>query len=174
MNRVLGEDIEVELLAGDSGFESSRVYEALKARRIAPLIAWRRTTGMDNLADVISERDRIDEGTAHQRLFIKKAPGFIGGLHRSDEIHAEKWSVDVAELGEREHPSESGFERGLSCGDNCLSSGGTRPPAKCGISSGEGGRGIGRSVVVDLMRLFVFVGCYRDVFSLLPWLRGSG
>jgi hypothetical protein len=32
----LGEDIEVELLAGDSGFE------ALEARRIAPLVAWRR------------------------------------------------------------------------------------------------------------------------------------
>ena len=35
LDRVLGEDIEVELLAGDSGFESRRVFEALEARRMA-------------------------------------------------------------------------------------------------------------------------------------------
>ena len=35
LDQVLGEDIEVELLAGDSGFESRRVFEALEARRMA-------------------------------------------------------------------------------------------------------------------------------------------
>ena len=32
LDKVLGEDIEVELLAGDSGFESRRVLDALEAR----------------------------------------------------------------------------------------------------------------------------------------------
>lgn len=39
LDQVLEEDIEVELLAGDSGFESRRVFEVLEARKMAPLVA---------------------------------------------------------------------------------------------------------------------------------------
>jgi len=83
LDKVLGEDIEVELLAGDSGFESRRVFEALEARRIAPLVAWRRMKGRVNPADVLSVRDRIDvEGPEYKRVVYKRlralVEGFIG------------------------------------------------------------------------------------------------
>jgi hypothetical protein len=83
LDQVLGEDIEVELLAGDSGFEARRVFEALEDRRIAPLVAWRRLKGRDNPVDVLSVRDRIDvEGPEYKRVIYKRlralVEGFIG------------------------------------------------------------------------------------------------
>ena len=83
LDQVLGEDIEVELLAGDSGFEARRVFEALEDRRIAPLVAWRRMKGRDNPVDVLSVRDRIDvEGPEYKRVIYKRlralVEGFIG------------------------------------------------------------------------------------------------
>ena len=83
LDKVIGEDIEVELLAGDSGFESRRVFDALEARRMAPLVAWRRMKGRDNPADVLTVKDRIDvEGPEYKRLIYKRlralVEGFIG------------------------------------------------------------------------------------------------
>jgi len=83
LDRVLGEDIELELLAGDSGFESRRVFEALEARRMASLVAWRRMKGRENPADVLTVKDRIDvEGPEHKRVIYKRlralVEGFIG------------------------------------------------------------------------------------------------
>jgi len=83
LDRVLGEDSEVELLAGDSGFEARRVFEALEDRRIAPLVAWRRMKGRENPSDVLSVRDRIDvEGPEYMRVVYKRlralVEGFIG------------------------------------------------------------------------------------------------
>ena len=77
LDKVLGEDIEVELLAGDSGFE------AREDRRMAPLIAWRRMKSRENPADVLTVRDRIDvEGPEHKRVIYKRlralVEGFIG------------------------------------------------------------------------------------------------
>jgi hypothetical protein len=83
LDRVLGEDLEVELLAGDSGFESRRVFEALEARRMAPLVAWRSMRGRENPPDVLTVRDRIDvEGPEWMRAVYKRlravVEGFIG------------------------------------------------------------------------------------------------
>ena len=83
LDKVLGEDIELELLAGDSGFEARRVFEALEARRMGSLIAWRRLKGRNNPADVLSVRDRIDvEGPEYKRVVYKRlralVEGFIG------------------------------------------------------------------------------------------------
>ena len=83
LDRVIGEDIELELLAGDSGFESSRVFDALDARKVEGLIAWRRMKGRENPPDVLSVRDRIDvEGPEHKRVVYKRlravVEGFIG------------------------------------------------------------------------------------------------
>ncbi len=82
-DKVLGEDIELELIAGDSGFEARRVFEALGARRMAPLVAWRRMKGRDNPADVLTVKDRIDvEGPEYKRVIYKRlralVEGFIG------------------------------------------------------------------------------------------------
>ena len=83
LDKVLGEDIVVELLAGYSGFEARRVFEVLEDRRIAPLIAWRRMKGRDNPVDMLSVRDRIDvEGPEYKRVIYKRlralVEGFIG------------------------------------------------------------------------------------------------
>jgi hypothetical protein len=83
LDRVLGEDIEVELLAGDSGFESRRVFEALEARKVSSLVAWRRMRGRENPPDVLTIRERIDvEGPEHKRVVYKRlravVEGFIG------------------------------------------------------------------------------------------------
>jgi len=83
LDRVLGEDLEVELLAGDSGFESRRVFDALEARRMAPLVAWRRMRGRENSPDVLTVKDRIDvEGPEWMRAVYKRlravVEGFIG------------------------------------------------------------------------------------------------
>jgi hypothetical protein len=83
LDRVLGEDIEVELLAGDSGFESRRVFDALEARRMASLVAWRRMKRRVNPPDVLTVKDRIDvEGPDYKRVVYKRlravVEGFIG------------------------------------------------------------------------------------------------
>ena len=83
LDRVLGDDIELELLAGDSGFESSRVFDALDARKVEGLIAWRRMRGRVNPPDVLTVKDRIDvEGPEYKRVVYKRlravVEGFIG------------------------------------------------------------------------------------------------
>jgi hypothetical protein len=72
LDRLLGEDIEVELVAGDSQFESGPVFDALQARKIGSVIAWRRLKGRENPSDVLSVKDRIDvEGPEHLRVIYK-------------------------------------------------------------------------------------------------------
>jgi hypothetical protein len=72
LDRLLGEDIEVELLAGDSQFESGEVFDALNSRKISGVIPWRRLKGRENPEDVLSVKDRIDvEGPEHLRVIYK-------------------------------------------------------------------------------------------------------
>lgn len=72
LDRLLGEDIEVELVAGDSQFESSQVFDALNARKIGGVIPWRRLKGRENPSNVLSVKDRIDvEGPEHLRVVYK-------------------------------------------------------------------------------------------------------
>ena len=42
LDRLLGEDIEVELAVGDSQFESKHVFDAFEARKMSSIVAWRR------------------------------------------------------------------------------------------------------------------------------------
>ena len=73
LDRVLGEDIEVELLAGDSQFESEEVFDGLNLRKISSVIPWRRVKGRENPSDVLSVKDRIDvEGPEHLRVIYKR------------------------------------------------------------------------------------------------------
>jgi hypothetical protein len=72
LDRLLGENIEVELLAGDSQFESEQVFDALNSRKISGVIPWRRLEGRENPQDVLSVKDRIDvEGPEHLRVIYK-------------------------------------------------------------------------------------------------------
>ena len=72
LDRLLGEDIEVELVAGDSQFESEQVFDVLNSRKIAGIIPWRRLEGRENPPCVLSVKERIDvEGPEHLRVVYK-------------------------------------------------------------------------------------------------------
>jgi hypothetical protein len=72
LGRLLGEDMEVELVAGDSQFESEQVFDALNARKVSGVIPWRRLKGRVNPSDMLSVKDRIDvEGPEHLRVVYK-------------------------------------------------------------------------------------------------------
>jgi hypothetical protein len=60
LDKLLGEDIEVELAAADNQFESEQVFDSLRARRISNIIAWRRLRGRVNPPGVLTVKDRID------------------------------------------------------------------------------------------------------------------
>ena len=73
LDRLLGEDIEVELLAGDSQFESQPVLWTLKERKISSVIAWRHYEARENPPDVLTVKGRLDvEGPEHLRVIYKQ------------------------------------------------------------------------------------------------------
>lgn len=83
LDRVLGESIEVELVAGDSQFESPQIFELLEGLRIGHVIPWRRMRRRVNPPSVLSVKDRIDvEGPEHLRCAYHRlrapAEGLIG------------------------------------------------------------------------------------------------
>jgi len=78
MDKILGEDIEVELVAGDSKFESEQVFFSLQERQIANVIAWRRLRGHENPFDVLTVKDRIDvEGPEYLRVLYKRLRAMV-------------------------------------------------------------------------------------------------
>ena len=78
MDKILGEDIEVELVAGDSQFESEQVFCSLEARQIVNVIAWRRLRGRENPSDVLTVKDRIDvEGPDYLRVLYKRLRAMV-------------------------------------------------------------------------------------------------
>jgi hypothetical protein len=73
LDKLLGDDIEVELVAGDSQFESEQVFDALNAKKVGNIIPWRRLKGRVNPSSVLSVKDRIDvEGPEHLRVIYKR------------------------------------------------------------------------------------------------------
>jgi hypothetical protein len=83
MNKVLGESIEVELVAGDSQFESPQIFGLLEGLRIGHVIPWRRMRRRVNPPHVLSVKDRIAvEGPEHLRCVYHRlrapAEGLIG------------------------------------------------------------------------------------------------
>jgi hypothetical protein len=83
LDKVLGESIEVELIAGDSQFESSDVFSLLESHQMGYVIPWRRLKRRENPSGVLSVRDRIDvEGPEYLRSVYHRlrapAEGFIG------------------------------------------------------------------------------------------------
>ena len=71
--KVLGECIEVELLAGDSQLESQAIFDLLDELKISHIIAWRKLKGRVNPPYVLSVKDRIDvEGPDWMRVVYKR------------------------------------------------------------------------------------------------------
>lgn len=82
LDKVLGEDIEVELVAADSQFESEEVFDILRTKRIINIIPWRRLKGRINPSDVLSVKDRIDvEGPEHLRVVYKRLRAMVESLN---------------------------------------------------------------------------------------------
>ncbi len=76
--RVLGECIEVELLAADSQFESQAVFYLLDSLKIDHIIAWRRLKSRENPADVLTVKDRIDvEGPEWKKRIYKRLRAMV-------------------------------------------------------------------------------------------------
>ena len=79
---VLGEDLEVELIAGDSQLESQAIFDILQARKICSLIAWRRMPGRVNPPDVLTVKDRIDvEGPDYRHIPYKRLRAAVEGFN---------------------------------------------------------------------------------------------
>jgi len=78
---VLGECIEVELLAGDSQFESQMIFSLLESRKMSHVIPGRRLKRRVNPAEVLSVKDRIDvEGPEHLRCVYHRLRAPTEGL----------------------------------------------------------------------------------------------
>ena len=79
---MLGEYIEVELLAADSQFESQGIFELLDSLKIGHIIAWRRLKRRVNPADVLSVKDRIDvEGPEWKKRIYKRLRAVVEGFN---------------------------------------------------------------------------------------------
>jgi len=82
LDRVLGEDLEVELAVGDSQLESPRVFECLEERKMGHIIVWRRLKGRDNPPDVLTVKDRIDvEGPEYLRCIYQRLKAMSESLN---------------------------------------------------------------------------------------------
>ncbi len=82
LDRVLGEDLEVELAVGDSQLESSRVFECLEERKIGHIIVWRRLKGRHNPPNILTVKDRISvEGPEHLRCIYQRLKAMSESLN---------------------------------------------------------------------------------------------
>ncbi len=81
LDKVLGESFQVELVAGDSQFESSEIFGLLESRKLSHVIPWRRLKRRSNPPDVLSVKDRIDvEGPEHLRSVYHRLRAPTEGL----------------------------------------------------------------------------------------------
>jgi hypothetical protein len=114
LDRVLGEDLEVELLAGDSQFESQAVFDLLESLKISSIIAWRRLKGRENPPDVLTVKDRIDvEGPEWKRAIYKRLRAVVGGVQRQGEEQVGLRAAHMAGITERLYPCGSVVDGGL-------------------------------------------------------------
>jgi len=82
LHKVLGESIEVELLAGDSQLESQAIFDLLDELKMSHVIAWRRMKGRVNPPEVLSVKDRIDvEGPEWKKAVYKRLRAVVEGLN---------------------------------------------------------------------------------------------
>jgi hypothetical protein len=82
LDRVLGEDLEVELAVGDSQLESPRVFQCLEERRIGHIIVWRRMKGRGNPLDVLTVKDRISvKGPEYLRCIYQRLKAMSESLN---------------------------------------------------------------------------------------------
>ena len=96
LEEVLGEDLEVELVAGDSQFESKPLFTVLEERKIGHLIPWRRLKHRATPPGELVVKGRIDvEGPGWKRLVYKRlravVEGYIGRVKTRLHYHQFTW-----------------------------------------------------------------------------------
>jgi len=73
LDKVLGENLEIELVAADSQQESPTVFQSFEEKKIKHVIPYRRLKGRENPPDVLTIKDRIDvEGPEYLRCIYKR------------------------------------------------------------------------------------------------------
>jgi hypothetical protein len=81
LEKVLGEDIELELVAGDSQFDSGEIFRLLESHRVEHVIPWRRLRGREAPFGVLSLKSKIDvEGPEHLRCIYHRLRAPAEGL----------------------------------------------------------------------------------------------
>jgi hypothetical protein len=96
LDKVLGESIEVELVAGDSQFESPLIFGLLESNKVSHVVPWRRMKRRVNPPSVLSVKDRIDvEGPEHLRCVYHRlrapAEGLIGRVKSRLALQRLTW-----------------------------------------------------------------------------------
>lgn len=96
LDEVLGEDLEVELVVGDSQFESQSVFTVLETRKIGHVIPWRKLRWRVNPPEELVVKGRIDvEGPEWKRLVYKRlramVEGYIGRVKTRLHYHQFTW-----------------------------------------------------------------------------------
>lgn len=96
LEEALGEEMEVELIAGDSQFESQPLFAVLEEKKIAHVIPWRRLRRRSIPAEELTVKGRIDvEGPEWKRLVYKrlraKVEGYIARVKARLHYHQFTW-----------------------------------------------------------------------------------
>ncbi len=96
LEEALGEDLEVELVAGDSQFESKPLFTVLEERKIEHLIPWRKLKHRVNPPEELVVKGRIDvEGPEWKRAVYKRlramVEGYIGRVKTRLHYHQFTW-----------------------------------------------------------------------------------
>ena len=96
LKEALGQDMEVELAAGDSQFESKPLFAVLEQKKITRIIPWRRLMGRRVPAEELRVKGRIDvEGPEWKRVVYKrlraKVEGYIGRVKARLHYHQFTW-----------------------------------------------------------------------------------
>jgi hypothetical protein len=96
LDEVLGEELEVELVTGDSQFESQPLFNVLETRKIMHVIPWRKLKRRINPSEELVVNGRIDvEGPWWKRLVYKRiramVEGYIGHIKTRLHYHQFTW-----------------------------------------------------------------------------------
>jgi len=96
LDDVLGENVEVELVVGDSQFESQSLFTVLETRKIGHIIPWRRLRWRVNPPEELVVKGRIDvEGPEWKRIVYKRlramVEGYIGRVKTRLHYHQFTW-----------------------------------------------------------------------------------
>ena len=131
LEEALGEDLEVELVAGDSQLDSRKVFHMLKERKIRHLIPWRRLRGRKIPSGVLTVKNRIQvDGPEHMRVIFGRlravVESFISRLKNLLELQA----VHLEGIEERRHPHQPSLLRSLLGGHRRFEAGPPRPDGK--------------------------------------------